>query len=74
MIAFDELKTEMEVTVKTRYRQKEKRAKLIPLGGGEFKIEFAEPEKAVAEGQAAVFYSGDFVLGGGIIKHVERIV
>ncbi len=74
MIAFDELKTEMEVTVKTRYRQKEKHAKLIPLGGGEFKIEFAEPEKAVAEGQAAVFYSGDFVLGGGIIKHVERIV
>ena len=73
LIAFDKLKRTIDITVKTRYRQIEKKAKLIPLDGGEFKVEFEEPERAVAEGQAAVFYSGDYVVGGGIIKTVERI-
>ena len=40
---------------------------------GKFKVEFIEPEKAVAEGQAAVFYSGDYIIGGGIIESVERL-
>lgn len=73
LIAYDTLKTPLDISVKTRYRQIEKNATLIPLNDGEYKIEFEEPERAVAEGQAAVFYSGDYVLGGGIIKTVERI-
>ena len=32
---------------------------------------FAEPERAVARGQAAVFYRGREVLGGGIIAGIE---
>ena len=55
LIAVDKLKRTIDITVKTRYRQIEKKAKLIPLDGGEFKVEFEEPERAVAEGQAAVF-------------------
>lgn len=74
LIAYDTLKQPLDITVKTRYRQIEKKAKLIPLNGGEYKVEFKEPERAVAEGQAAVFYSGEYVLGGGIIKTVERIL
>jgi tRNA-specific 2-thiouridylase len=31
-------------------------------------VEFAEPEEAVAPGQAAVFYIGDAVAGGGWIE------
>ncbi|WP_029410272.1 tRNA 2-thiouridine(34) synthase MnmA [Treponema pedis] len=73
LIAVDEIKTETVVTVKTRYRQTEKKAVLIPLGKNEFKAVFDEPEKAVAEGQAAVFYLNGYVLGGGIIKSVERV-
>jgi len=52
---------------------------LIPLKNeefkptGKFKVEFIEPEKAVAEGQAAVFYTGDYIIGGGIIESVERL-
>ena len=40
---------------------------LEPLPGGAWQARFAEPQFAVAPGQAAVFYSGDEVLGGGWI-------
>ncbi len=73
LIAFDKLEKEIEVTVKTRYRQKEIPAKLIPQENNELKVEFLKPERAVAEGQAVVFYSDEYILGGGIIKSVERI-
>jgi tRNA U34 2-thiouridine synthase MnmA/TrmU len=38
---------------------------------GQFKIEFDEPQRSVAPGQAVVLYDGDSVLGGGWI--VRRI-
>ncbi|UTC79139.1 tRNA 2-thiouridine(34) synthase MnmA [Treponema sp. OMZ 799] len=69
---------EIDIEVKTRYRQQKKKAKLIPLKTedlkptGKFKVEFLEPEKAVAEGQAAVFYDRDYIIGGGIIESVKR--
>ncbi len=34
-------------------------------------IEFDEPKRAKTPGQAAVFYDGDVVLGGGIIYNSE---
>jgi tRNA-specific 2-thiouridylase len=34
---------------------------------GRVRVEFEEPERAVAPGQAAVFYDGDVLLGGGWI-------
>jgi tRNA-specific 2-thiouridylase len=33
-------------------------------------IRFHEPQSAVTPGQAAVFYRGDEVLGGGMIQQV----
>ena len=39
------------------------------LGGARrFEVEFAEPQRAVAPGQAAVIYSGAAVVGGGFIE------
>ena len=57
--------------VKTRYRQQFKKARIEPIDACRVRIVFTEPERAVARGQAAVFYCGSRVLGGGIIDSVE---
>lgn len=52
---------------KLRYRQSEQPAAVIPTGADTVHIVFDEPQRAVTSGQAAVFYDGDTVLGGGVI-------
>lgn len=58
----------VEVTVKTRYSQSEQPAKLTSLDDGRILVCFHIPQRAPAKGQAAVFYDGDIVLGGGTIE------
>ena len=56
--------------VKTRYRQREQPVRVIPEGE-RVRLEFAQPQRAVTPGQAAVVYGGDgAVLGGGTIAEV----
>lgn len=50
-----------------RYRHNEVPARICPLANGSVSIEFEEPQSGVTPGQAAVFYDGDRVLGGGWI-------
>ncbi len=66
-IPFDKLESEMEVTAKLRYSQKEQKAVIKPMEDGNVLIEFSEPQRAPSSGQAAVFYDGDIVVGGGTI-------
>jgi tRNA-uridine 2-sulfurtransferase len=42
-------------------------AQLLPNGEHEVLVRFDDPQRAVAPGQAAVFYDQDVVLGGGVI-------
>jgi tRNA-specific 2-thiouridylase len=55
---------EAEVTVRIRSRHAGVAARVRPLPGGRAEVELAEPQRAVAPGQAAVFYAGSRVLGG----------
>ncbi|MCD6128100.1 hypothetical protein J7J35_00045, partial [Candidatus Bipolaricaulota bacterium] len=55
-----------ECQVQIRYRAPAARAQ-VALEGDKARVEFQEPQRAVTPGQAAVFYRGEEVLGGGII-------
>ena len=64
-----------DVTVKIRYNHPGTAATLTSVENGRARIRLHEPQKAVTPGQAAVFYNGDIVLGGGWIcrSATERI-
>lgn len=67
-IAFEKLEQEIIVNAKIRYAAREERAKLIPLAEGKIKAVFEKAQRAPTPGQAIVFYSKEYVLGGGIIE------
>ena len=60
------------VQVKTHYRQMPQPATIVPLEGSSVRIEFDEPVRAIAPGQAAAAYRGDSVVGGGTISEALR--
>jgi len=51
-----------------RYRHQEVPAVITPLPGDRALVVFDEPQRGVTPGQAAVFYEGDRVIGGGWIE------
>lgn len=61
---------EKELEVKIRYNHKKAPASLKSLGGNKVEIVFKEPQNAITPGQAAVFYDGEYVAGGGWIDCV----
>lgn len=60
------------VEVQVRYRHAPVKARLRPLEGDAVELRFEEPVRAAAPGQAAVFYDGDEVLGGGTLTAACR--
>ncbi|MBP3380736.1 MAG: tRNA 2-thiouridine(34) synthase MnmA [Ruminococcus sp.] len=67
LISVAEITEPMAVTAKTRYSQREQKAVVYGIGGGRYRVDFDEPQRAVTSGQAVVFYDGDIVVGGGTI-------
>jgi tRNA-specific 2-thiouridylase len=57
----------VQAEVRVRYRHPGAAARVEAPGDGSASVWFDEPVSAVAPGQAAVFYRGDRVLGGGWI-------
>ncbi len=66
-IAIDDLPAPLRVTVKIRSRAEESPATLTKNEDGSVSVGFDEAQRAVTPGQAAVFYDGDLVVGGGWI-------
>jgi tRNA-uridine 2-sulfurtransferase len=58
----------VESQVRIRNRHEPADAEIIALDATSARIEFRSPQRAITPGQAAVFYSGEQVLGGGWIK------
>ena len=54
--------------VKIRYSAREVEAWVSPMEGDQVSVKFDAPVRDVTAGQAAVFYQGELMLGGGIIQ------
>jgi tRNA-specific 2-thiouridylase len=67
LIAVADLNQPMRVTVKIRHRHEPAPATIERSGDDEILVSFDEPQRAITPGQAAVFYDGDIVVGGGWI-------
>lgn len=68
-IPFESLTKEMEVTAKIRYSAKETEAVISPHKNGVL-VKFKNPQRAITRGQSVVFFNGEVVVGGGIIKDI----
>jgi tRNA-uridine 2-sulfurtransferase len=66
-IAIEDLVEPIRVAVKIRSRAEEAQAVVSKRGDGSIVVRFDEAQRAVTPGQAAVFYDGDIVFGGGWI-------
>jgi tRNA-specific 2-thiouridylase len=67
LIACENLFEPLRLGVKIRYLQRENFAIVEQTGQDSIMVEFEKPQRAVTPGQAAVFYDGDVVVGGGTI-------
>ncbi len=68
LISTAELRDPMRVAVKIRHKHQPAPAIIESAGAGEVRVTFDEPQRALTPGQAAVFYDGDIVVGGGWIE------
>jgi tRNA-specific 2-thiouridylase len=68
LISVEDLAEPMRVTVKIRHRHEGAPAVIEKSGNNEILANFDQPQRAITPGQAAVFYDGDIVVGGGWIK------
>ncbi len=68
IIPFDSLDGRMEVEAQIRYNSSSVKAVIEQIEDDKIKVEFENAQRAVTPGQSVVFYLGDLVLGGGIIK------
>jgi len=61
-------KESFRAEVKIRYTAKEAEALVTPMNnGGQVQVRFDAPQRDITAGQAAVFFQGDLMIGGGII-------
>jgi tRNA-specific 2-thiouridylase len=67
LIYYATLDSDVKVEAKIRYRAQPAVATISWQKDNSIKAVFAEPQRAVTRGQSAVYYIGEYVLGGGEI-------
>jgi tRNA-specific 2-thiouridylase len=67
---YDSLNEPIKSNVKIRYKDNGSTATLNQLDSETIEVIFDVPKKSITPGQSAVFYEGDDVIGGGIIRDI----
>jgi tRNA-specific 2-thiouridylase len=67
-ISIENPEAPLRAIVKIRHKHAAAPATVEPLGANRARVMFDAPQRAITPGQAAVFYDGDRVLGGGWIR------
>ncbi len=67
-VSIAEPTTPIRAEVQIRYRSRPVTVNIIPLENSRARLIFDEPQFGVTPGQAAVWYDGETLLGGGIIE------
>jgi tRNA-specific 2-thiouridylase len=67
-VAITPPQTPIRAEVQVRYRSPAVPVTVIPIEGDRVKLVFDEPQFGITPGQAAVWYDGEILLGGGIIQ------
>ena len=67
-VPFDTLTAPMRVEAKIRYAHTAAPATITLTEDDTVRVEFDQPQRAIARGQSVVFYDGDLLVGGGIIQ------
>jgi tRNA-specific 2-thiouridylase len=63
----------LQVEVQVRYRSAPELALLTPISDSTCQLQFLEEQFSITPGQAAVFYAGELLLGGGLIQRETAI-
>ena len=63
-----EVPAEFRAEVKIRYTAREAQARVEPVGEDQAHVRFDAPQRDITARQAAVFFQGDLLLGGGLIQ------
>jgi len=66
-ISIDAPSAPIRVKARIRYKQPEQWATVERIDEDTVRVEFDEPQRAIARGQSVVFYDDDIVVGGGTI-------
>ena len=66
-VAYDKVSEPIRIKAKIRYNHTEQWATAEQISEDTVHIEFDQPQRAIAKGQAVVLYDGDIVVGGGTI-------
>ena len=68
LLSAESIDTPMAVTARIRSTHKGDAATVVMTGENTALVVFDQPQRAVCPGQSCVFYDGDVVVGGGIIR------
>jgi tRNA-specific 2-thiouridylase len=71
LVGAPDLQESLELAGKLRYSMEPQACFVEPLEGGRVVAIFAEPQRAPAPGQAAVFYENERLVFGGVIEAAE---